>query len=539
MCPYAPPARMACAGEIAVQPHHNTQGVLVTFRSFISSLLLLSVVAACTVDRKNPVIAPQVVREEGGEEEGVRRLERQIPQTPEEIAEVEKRFKIAADETAQTSVALSSNADQDTEPAVTAINISGTDHTAVAFIKITTVDTPFRALIHTTSTTNLSSFPTPAALTNPASSLSGVTYLNSADPTLAINYYNSGPGPLRTYCAGLAYNMNTNGSHPNGGVAVWRSNDGGSTWAGSSLVAETSGTHVYDKPAVAVSWDTTGYDGHSATVGNVYVAWVDVDTTSNTNDRILFSRSTDGGVNWSSPLTIATGYVHTPQVVVPGNTGRVFVLYARYDTSNTRTNSIEAVRSTDVGVSFSSIATLSATRLLGPGTDQIGPTGNRTYARSVFQARYNPGVGLQVVWHGFESGSTTQADIYYAYYNGSWSSPINLTPAAAGDQWNPAFDYDNSNNAVVTWLDRRNDTSNINYQPYYMKINTSGTTLQAAGALDSSASNPANYTLSPSVGEYIDSWFFNYTSGGKWVSVWPRVSGSGSGDIYSTQITNP
>lgn len=509
------------------------------FRKFAGSILFAGVVvAACSTDRP---VAPAVVAPQSWTTDDTRDVRfGGVPTEPPNRGEVERRFKIAALETAQPSSPLSNNADQDTEPAVTAINIAGVDHTAVAFIKITDVATPLRALIQTTSTTNLSSFPTPLPLSIPVSSLPGVTYANSADPYLANNFYNQGPGPLRTYCSGLVYNMNTTRpfAHPNGGVVVWRSNDGGSTWAGSSIVAETADPRVYDKPAVAVSWNTASFDLHAPTVGNVYVTWVDVPSSGVTTDlRILFSRSLDGGVTWSAPLTIATGFVHAPQVVVPGNTGRVFVLYARYNTTNSRTNTIESVRSTDVGVTFSPIATLADTRLLGPNTDFIGPAGSRTQARSIFQARYNPSAGLQLVWHGFEAGSTTRADIYYAYYNGAWSNKMNLTPAAAGDQWNPAFDYDNSRNPVVTWLDRRNDAGNILYQPFYMKINPAGTILQAAAALDGSASNPTNYTLSTGVGEYLDSWFFNYTTGGKWVSVWPRVQSAGWGDIYATQIT--
>ena len=508
------------------------------FRKFLSSAMLIGVVAACSTNpsrHASTTATPQVFQSE--ENEG--QLERPTPLTARQRREVERRFRLAAQETAQTSYAVSSDSDQDTEPAVTTQNINSADRTTVAFIKITNPVSPFRARIYTTSTTNLTSFPTPTALSIPASGLSGVTYTNTADPTLAYDLLGLNTPAYQMYCAGLAYNMDSYGNHPNGGVAVWRSSDGGSTWSGSTIVAETSGTHVYDKPVVAVSWNNVSFDGHGPLGGHVYVAWVDVDTSSLTGNHIYFSRSTDGGVTWSSPLTIATGFVHTPQIVVPSNTGRVFVLYARYNTTNSRTNSIEAYRSLDDGSTFSSIATLSSTNLLGPtlaGTNcsTSGDCLNGVHARSVFQARYNPGVGLQLVWHGADPNNSSQSDIYYAYYNGSWTS-MNLTPSATNDQFNPAFDYDNSNNAVITWLDRRNDTNNLNYQPYFMKINTSGTVLQSAGALSSAASDPSQYTLSPSVGEYIDSWFWN----GQWVSAWPHVTGAGAGDINVTRITVP
>jgi hypothetical protein len=141
-----------------------------------------------------------------------------------------------------------------------------------------------------------------------------------------------------------------------------------------------------------------------------------------------------------------------------------------------------------------------------------------------------------VVWHGEEPVNTNQTDIYYSAFNGSWTTS-NLTPSAAGDQWNPSFDYDTSRNAVVTWLDRRNDPSNLVYQPFYMKINTAGGQLQAPAPLDASASNPNDYLLSSGVGEYAETWYWNYSGGSRWVAVWPRISGSGNGNIRATPIT--
>ncbi len=516
-----------------------------SIRTLISSLMLVVITAACAVTPplNTPVAtAPQQIL---GAEPQSGQLSGEImagarPQTREEREATEKRFRIATLENAQPSATVSNDVDQDTEPTITALTIGGVDRTAVGFIKISptanTLLRPFDARIYTSSTTNLASFPVPMAVALPASALPGVTYLNSADPNLAANIHNSGPGPLRTYLSGLAYNMNQNGTHPNGGVAVWRSDNGGSVWSGSTLVAEAATPRVLDKPAIAVSWNTASYDGHGPTVGNVYVAWCDVPSSGTTGLRIMFSRSTDGGVTWSTPLQIATGFVHAPQIVVPYNTGRIFVMFARYTAGATRTNNIEMVRSLDVGVTFSTLASITNARMLGPGTDFINGSPSNVQARSIFQARYNPSVGVQVVWHAEDPNNTAQTDIFYGAYNGTWTTS-NLTPSAAGDQWNPSFDYDASRNAVITWLDRRNDVSNLLYQPYYMKINTSGGTMQAPSPLDAAASDPGQYQLSRSVGEYAETWFWTYSVGSRWVSVWPRVSGVNNGDIRATQIT--
>jgi hypothetical protein len=326
-------------------------------RRLFATLSLLVLITACsmspsTSDQSIPV-APQRVVEEGVELSESELLPGSLPHTREERAAVERRFALEALETAQPSVAVNNDVDQDTEPTVAALKIGTLDYTAVGFIKILPTSNPtlrpFEPRIYTTSTTNLSSFPAPTPVAIPASGLAGVTYLHTADPNLAVNTVNAGPGPLRTYMSGLAYNMIQSGRHPNGGVVVWRSDNGGSVWSGSTIVAEAGGsTRVLDKPAIAVSWNTASFDGHGPTVGNVYVAWCDVPYTGGTTDlRIMFSRSLDGGVTWSTPLQIASGYVHAPQVVVPYNTGRVFVLYARYTagTGQAHNNSIEMVRS--------------------------------------------------------------------------------------------------------------------------------------------------------------------------------------------------
>ena len=515
----------------------------------IGSLFLVGVTAACSVTpvrEASITTAPSRASQDGQPQDASERprlrkpfIPGALPHSPEQRAEVERRFKAVAMETAQPTAVVSNEIDQDTEPTVTALTIGGVDRTAVGFIKITpspdTTQMPFVARIHSTSTTDLNSFPYPTQVPIPPSPLAG-SYFHSADPNLAANIYNSDPGPLRTYMSGLAYNMDSRGNHTNGGVVVWRSDNGGATWAGSTIIAETSLPRTLDKPAIAVSWNTGSYDGHGPTVGNVYVAWCDVPSSGTSDLRIMFSRSTDGGVTWSTPQIVATGFVHAPQVVVPANTGRVFVMYARYTSGATRNNSIEMVRSLDAGVTFSTQPTLTDTRMLGPGTDSINGSQNRVYARSVFQARYNPSVGLQVVWHGEDPNNTTQTDIHYASYNGSWTR-LNLTPSAPGDQWNPSFDYDSNRNAVVCWLDRRNDPSNLVYQPYYMKINTAGGTLQAPSPVDGSVSDPGQYQLSPSVGEYAETWYWTYAVGGRWVTVWPRIFGTNHGDIRATQIT--
>jgi len=512
-------------------------------RKLMGSLVLCVLAAACSVapNRNSLPITPPPP----GSAEESREVFVGAPPPVVEPQEARARTaKVAVNDTV-TNIPVSNGVDEDTEPTVSALNLLGGDRTSVAFIKITPspdlTQMPFVARIHTTSTWSLDGgFPTPVPVVAPFSVFTGQRYAHTADPYLSANIRTTGVAPLRTYLVGLAYNMTSRGIHPNGAVTIWRSDDGGGTWTAPVKVAEAQSPRVLDKPHMVVSWNETAYDpdGNGATAGHVYVTWVDVPSNNDTSDlRIMFSRSIDGGQTFSTPQILATGYVHAPQIVVPANTGRVFVLYARYNSSNTRVNSIEMVRSTNAGVTFSAQPTLSNTRMLGPSTDSLntGAGLKKTQARSVFQAEYNAGAGIQVVWHGEDPNNTAQTDIYYAGFSGSWAMK-NITPSVPGDQWNPSFAIDAARYARVVWLDRRNDPQNLTYQPYYTKINTSGTPIQTAAPLDTATNLAGHYQRSPAVGEYCDTYYWGYATGSRFVTVWPRIYGLDNGDIHASVI---
>jgi hypothetical protein len=85
------------------------------------------------------------------------------------------------------------------------------------------------------------------------------------------------------------------------GIFIRRSLDGGKTWETNDVAiiqhATAPGIPFEDKPYVVA--DTTG----SRYAGNLYVGWTHFTLKDST---ILFSRSTDGGKNWSPPITIST-----------------------------------------------------------------------------------------------------------------------------------------------------------------------------------------------------------------------------------------
>src|SRR5580692_6791789 len=85
------------------------------------------------------------------------------------------------------------------------------------------------------------------------------------------------------------------------GIFIRRSADGGATWEAQdhAVIAQSTapGIPFEDKPGLVA--DNTG----SKYAGNLYVGWTEFHLDDSV---ILFSRSTDGGQTWSTPINIST-----------------------------------------------------------------------------------------------------------------------------------------------------------------------------------------------------------------------------------------
>lgn len=463
-------------------------------------------------------------------------------------------------ETVGSEINATNDSAQDLEPSVAGVNRTGyNEDVATAYFKYVNTGASLHARLYYTTTPDFVNFatqdqpfphPTP---TNPSPTANA--YDSTADPVLGVNTSPTGIAPYRMYCGGIA----TSDDRSVNGIALSRSNDGGYNWTNKmiheNVAPVTATTRRYDdKPAIAVSLNTTAYDGNpSASLGQVYLAWADIDlnaTFANSTHNILFSRSTDGGDTWSTPQIIATGYVTMPQIVVPANTGRVFVLWASYTAGATRTNQINMARSTNQGISFSTLPSVTNTRMFGPNTENLA---NGIHARSQFVARYNPVLGIQAVWHAEQpTTSVTEAptntlatDLYEAHYATSWSAITDLTFQTPGDQFTPAFVIDDTGqgNAYVTFYNSEEDGANnyTHYYEYYLKV-TSGISVAAKARLSnvlSAAANIPNFgsLASPDreLGEYQDLWFGSYR---RMVSAWIGAP-TAQIDVYLSRIFLP
>lgn len=157
----------------------------------------------------------------------------------------------------------------------------------------------------------------------------------------------------------VAYLRMTSSSIPDGdAILISKSTNGGSSFS-------TIGTTV--SSVDPVSWTLSGdIDwarhasfptlGVSMTTGTVFVAWAD---DRNGDDDILISRSTNGGVTWSTTARVNDDTVsndkdqwHPALTVTPGGYVHV-IFYDRRDSDTNEYANLYHARSSDDGVSFS------------------------------------------------------------------------------------------------------------------------------------------------------------------------------------------
>ena len=250
------------------------------------------------------------------------------------------------------------------------------------------------------------------------------------------------------------------GSGPNG-VWVRRSPDGGRTWdkdaAGVSVFTEKDPIiKLADMPRI---WSDVG--AKSPYRGNLYYAWIEWGLE---NSIVLFSRSTDAGKTWSTPMRISTvaGYPRDDNGSVVGIIGTVAPDGTQYVVWNQGLNVTLAI-SKDGGKTFAP-----SRKIFDVGPPYFGGTGA---IPGVSRAMGFPQIGLDptsgtlfVTWSDFRNGDV---DVFISRSSDrgrSWSAPrrVNDDPLHDGNdqffQWLAVDPV--SGDVYVQFYDRRADPEN-------------------------------------------------------------------------------
>jgi len=242
------------------------------------------------------------------------------------------------------------------------------------------------------------------------------------------------------------------------GIFVRRSPDGGATWeaeARTVIAQPTSpGIPFEDKPYIVADNTNSKY------AGNLYVGWTEfrIDETV-----ILFSRSTDGGQTWSTPIEISThhGLPRDDNGAVEGFSGAVAAdgtLYAVWADGN----SIAFTSSRDGGQTFAKSRSVIQTAPLYfavAGLDRANG-----FPEIAIDPRHGRKGLLYVTWSDYRDGDI---GVYCATSDDggkSWSKAVrvNSNPTHDGtDQFFQWLAVDSVTGAAnVIFYDRRLDPKN-------------------------------------------------------------------------------
>ena len=219
-------------------------------------------------------------------------------------------------------------------------------------------------------------------------------------------------------------------------VVVAHSYDGGKTWT-SIKVAPVQLSPAEDRQTAM----TVGKDG------TLYLSWEYCDMSGacgNDPAYMMFAKSGDGGNTWSKPTLVA----------------RVTLVYPLPNTQR-----LSIVNTPAAAVDNSS-----------------GP-----FAGSLYVVMYN--------W----TGTFMQVQVVRSTDGGvTWSKPVPVAPGITHDQFLPWISVSPTGLVGVSWLDRRNDPKNVNYQAFAAISRDGGKSFQPNVQLTTAFSEPiigmGNYT---------------------------------------------
>lgn len=264
-------------------------------------------------------------------------------------------------------------------------------------------------------------------------------------------------------------------------LCVARSDDGGLTWPQLGVVIDHSGggSHDFeDKELITV--DATG----GAFDGNVYIAWTRYPTGD--AERVMISRSTDGGATFSAPAQISdstSGYQGTSPAIGPD--GEVYVAWYHL-------GAIEIDVSLDGGVTFGTDVTVAAI------TDISNPLPGASFRVFSFPSLAvdrsgGPDDGnLYVVWAD-ELGTGGGPDVVLSRSTdggGTWSAPVRVSDDTNGSyQFFPAIDVDSAGRITVFFHDQRNAPGTPEYDAYLAQSTDGGLTFHRNRRLSTETSD--------------------------------------------------
>ena len=332
-----------------------------------------------------------------------------------------------------------------------------------------------------------------------------LVYLPSFEPS--VGYDRKGVA----YAAGF-YNDNEGGSH--GFLAVQKSQDG-THWSKPVVALRNPGQTFPFETSMAVDTSPT-----STRVNSVYFSGV-MWAHSGRQNRVLVSHSADGGVTWSqAALDSVQIYPEQDRLTrsTVGHDGTVYITWM-HCTSACSTSQVMFSKSIDGGNTWSSPKRIAQVEM--PTDWQLPNTFERVYNYPSIAVDNSDGPYASTVYVVMYTwtGSYLKVQVIRSTDGGTtWSQPFPLAPKSdTHDQFFPSISVSSTGKVGVSWLDRRNDPNDVDYQAFAAISEDGGQSFGANWQLTTAFSDPrVNGTENNWMGDYTG----NTWSGDTFIAAW-------------------
>jgi hypothetical protein len=303
-------------------------------------------------------------------------------------------------------------------------------------------------------------------------------------------------------------------------LLVFKSTDGGATFNNYYFV-QGGGANSEDKEWMIC--DLT--KGSSPYKNNLYISW----TRFGTPAGILLTKSTNGGVNWSSPVQVSNGGGVQGSDPAIGPNGEVYVVWV----GGTATNDIIFFnKSTNGGATFGTVANIA--QGLSPNIT-ISSSGV-TFPSIDCDLSGGPRNGyLYTVWCDARNGDPDVFLIRSSNGGTNWSTPVRVNDDAVGNgklQCWPWISVNEQGNIAILYFDSRNSTSTNIIDAWLARSTDGGLTFinERLSSTNFTASSPNSDVR---FGDYIN---VDY-SGSRIATVWTDQRAGGiNQEIYTAVI---
>jgi hypothetical protein len=298
------------------------------------------------------------------------------------------------------------------------------------------------------------------------------------------------------------------------GIVFEKSTDNGLTWnAPAVAVGPLFAGGLTDKPWLQIDTNPTSPHANS-----LYISVTQFDANSNT--QISVSHSNNGGATWiTKAVDTQQLYPNIDQFsdLTTGKDGTVYLTWMRCTANGSSgdcggtTSTIMFSKSTDGGNTWSAAAAAFTAKLApDPGFccfyGALPNTSERVSEIPVvaIDTSTGPHAGNLYVAYYIWTGTFMKVVVATSTTGGAtWTKKPVAPPAATHDQFFPWLNVSRTGIVGVSWLDRRNDPANINYEAFASFSHNGGASFTANQDLSAAPSNPFNDGFGGSfIGDY-------------------------------------